>query len=409
MAAKNINYRIQLPATRVETYDDGTVISRKGNPQNQQKKVLKATYVNNKAQRPMSPYALESETWVWSPGVVQGRHGSSTPRYNVVEQGCSLDFYPDWPVVSWPSQGKALNQALAQFKSGGANLPLFLAEAKELLGMMKLRLDTIHNFALWAKHGPLGKPLAQIKTMRPKQLRRYLSNKRGFITQKTENQVQSLWLELQWGWLPAMQDLKGFMSALCGNVAWSEVRAIGLSKDERDFSFTKNPFYFQGTNYYGSSGHGGVSFSGRTKKQYKYTLVGVLDSQVAATAAALGFTNPLSVAWELVPFSCVFDYLIPVGEFLDALDATTGYRFKAGCLSTSNVQEFDCNFDLFTGTIGKYTDYQWKTGGHQYRYFKFNRTVLTGFPSSVLRIKWPLTTRHCANSLALLMQVFRSR
>lgn len=34
--------------------------------------------------------------------------------------------------------------------------------------------------------------------------------------------------------------------------------------------------------------------------------------------------NPLEIAWELVPYSFVFDYMIPVGNMLKALDALTG-------------------------------------------------------------------------------------
>jgi hypothetical protein len=40
--------------------------------------------------------------------------------------------------------------------------------------------------------------------------------------------------------------------------------------------------------------------------------------------AEVGFTNPLEVAWELVPFSFAADWFVPVGSWLSGLDALLG-------------------------------------------------------------------------------------
>jgi hypothetical protein len=46
--------------------------------------------------------------------------------------------------------------------------------------------------------------------------------------------------------------------------------------------------------------------------------------------AALGLDNPKLVGWELIPFSFVFDWFIPVGTYLEALKSPKGYSFSCG-------------------------------------------------------------------------------
>lgn len=45
----------------------------------------------------------------------------------------------------------------------------------------------------------------------------------------------------------------------------------------------------------------------------------------------LGLTNPAEVAWEVVPFSFVIDWFIPVGNFLSSLDSLVGVQDLTVC------------------------------------------------------------------------------
>lgn len=51
------------------------------------------------------------------------------------------------------------------------------------------------------------------------------------------------------------------------------------------------------------------------------------------TAAQVGLANPAALAWELLPLSFVIDYVVPVGDWLNALNADMGLSFKGGCSS----------------------------------------------------------------------------
>lgn len=48
------------------------------------------------------------------------------------------------------------------------------------------------------------------------------------------------------------------------------------------------------------------------------------ESATLKSSAALGITNPLATAWELIPYSFVLDWVIGVGEYLNNLDALVG-------------------------------------------------------------------------------------
>jgi hypothetical protein len=67
-----------------------------------------------------------------------------------------------------------------------------------------------------------------------------------------------------------------------------------------------------------------------------------------------GIDNPLEVVWELVPFSFVADWFLPVGDFLKSLTATVGLTFLNGEKMTRRVTvlttEMSSSGPYFTGT-----------------------------------------------------------
>lgn len=99
--------------------------------------------------------------------------------------------------------------------------------------------------------------------------------------------------------------------------------------------------------------------SSRYTRKTRCTLWARIDPNHQGLRAAnqLGLVNPLALAWEMVPYSFVVDWFIPVGPVLYALSARAGLRFVSGTLSSraTEVQDliyrtsaFDCdssNFD----------------------------------------------------------------
>jgi hypothetical protein len=60
----------------------------------------------------------------------------------------------------------------------------------------------------------------------------------------------------------------------------------------------------------------------------KFSSIFHISSDLERQAAQLGFTNPANVIWELVPFSFVADWFLPIGDFLTALTSLNGLTIK---------------------------------------------------------------------------------
>lgn len=52
------------------------------------------------------------------------------------------------------------------------------------------------------------------------------------------------------------------------------------------------------------------------------------------------FGNPVEWVWELIPFSFVIDWVIPIGDYLGGLDALTGLSNIRGTVTTKNEQKW---------------------------------------------------------------------
>jgi hypothetical protein len=209
------------------------------------------------------------------------------------------------------------------------------------------------------------------------------------------------WLELQYGWLPLYSDLyeasleveKAYEDVTERpplNTARAKIRQVG-----RDTQIPQQPdakakvdrqfiFYYRGTIHY------------------------VVDTQASAYLGSIGLTNPLSIAWEVVPFSFVADWFLPIGRALENLDATLGCSFRSG--STGFLLWSHLEYFLDADYVKAGFRYEYKGLRAHGRWFEYRRTVLSGFPSVTLpQPKNPLSAAHAANALALLTQAFSLR
>jgi hypothetical protein len=121
---------------------------------------------------------------------------------------------------------------------------------------------------------------------------------------------------------------------------------------------------------------------------------------------ALGLTNPLSIAYEVTPFSFLADWFIPIGDFLSILDATLGFAFLSGSYTTRRFRDFSCNFApeyVVTDSGVKY--FCSGNAGGWYSGMELIRTPYASSPIPGPRFKNPLSLGHMANGLSLLATV----
>lgn len=86
---------------------------------------------------------------------------------------------------------------------------------------------------------------------------------------------------------------------------------------------------YGGSNPYTSFGV--ASYSKRIKCRY------VIRDASLKTLAQVGITNPAATVWELIPYSFVFDWIIPVGGYLESLDALIGVEDLTVQRSTKQI------------------------------------------------------------------------
>lgn len=123
-----------------------------------------------------------------------------------------------------------------------------------------------------------------------------------------------LFLELHFGWEPLIGDIGTAVDILQSPLADRLVKARG-KRIKLD-----------------------VQYSAGTSPKVTSRIQGFCQSSCSATvmvsnpnlykANELGFVNPASVAWELVPFSFVVDWFLPVSGFLNNFMPFAGLSFK---------------------------------------------------------------------------------
>lgn len=129
------------------------------------------------------------------------------------------------------------------------------------------------------------------------------------------------WLKLSYGWKPMMSDIWGLYQELnrphIGN--FKTIRLNESLKSQRNLSY---------------SGFIDVIAEGTTdmRMSVRYREEGILRS-----FSAVGFTNPLATAWELIPYSFVLDWAIGVGDYLNTLDALVGIAECSVATSTKTL------------------------------------------------------------------------
>lgn len=130
-----------------------------------------------------------------------------------------------------------------------------------------------------------------------------------------------------------------------------------------------------------------VSVRGQVRFVVKNPLLKTLDS--------CGLVNPLSIAWELVPFSFVVDWFFPVGDFITNIVPPQGVDFVDGWTSSH----------MTGGSICIYTDEQGnEVHGSSIEVLK-DRRRLTTFPNyRVTPGSMDLSNQQIMSGIALLTQ-----
>jgi hypothetical protein len=211
------------------------------------------------------------------------------------------------------------------------------------------------------------------------------------------NSLAKNWLELQYGWKPLLQDVEGAAKSLAYlNAGTLMVQTVRSTKS---VTTTNSKSLF-------------VTATGRpcgnstiiTKTEIQFMMRYMMGEPMEAFLTQIGFNNPINLLWEVIPYSFVVDWFIPIGAYLEGLKAWEGLVFKDGCETRFTRQTAIYNVEYF---FEDDVQYDVRTGSYSRDAILLDRLVLTSFPSMTLpSFKNPISVDHALNALALMRVAF---
>jgi hypothetical protein len=114
-----------------------------------------------------------------------------------------------------------------------------------------------------------------------------------------------------------MSDIYGVADELAKSIASGYPRYVATSRVERYNDSKRYPATADG-NFPAYNVWQTKIVSKRVKARYYVRNAGMKQ------LAQIGITNPALLVWELIPYSFVVDWMIPVGDWLSSLDALVG-------------------------------------------------------------------------------------
>jgi hypothetical protein len=205
------------------------------------------------------------------------------------------------------------NQLLSKLREAVAgsdfNAGVFLAELKPAFQMIGDAAVRINHARQYLKHGLITRAAdALVRGSRYERADRHLDP----VRLKATKDISSNWLQLQYGWLPLLADVENAAQFAAHHLNWPLQKVYRVAVKQRTGSFANSS---PSNILIPSLTHGdtdvlGFGYEFLTRKSIKATISEKNVPQLA------GLTDPLSVAWELMPYSFVVDWFVPIGSWL---------------------------------------------------------------------------------------------
>lgn len=318
-----------------------------------------------------SPYIVSSFSQVTRPSRNVRRFAFRFPdgHYELVDS-VTYDYTSGWTepathFVLGTSRGTvkadALSRLYGKIVDQKVNLAMFFAERQSALDMIADKATRIFNAYRNVRRGNVRRAM------------RNLGISNGKVPRS--KQASGQWLELQYGWLPLVSDIYGL----------AQLPGIDIPVSVRG----------RATQVLSGKTRTGPGFHRRViKAQW------LADMKISSTALAyannLGLINPATVAWELVPFSFVLDWFLPVGDYLDSLTAKVGVNLS----NISYTEKVVDTVEVDSGMNRMFFSYESS---------QLTRSVHSSIPSAPLpSFQNPLSPTRLANAVALGRQLKRS-
>lgn len=219
---------------------------------------------------------------------------------------------------------------------------------------------------------------------------------RGWGGPHVERPLADNWLAMQYGWKPLLQDVHGAFESLAkfhyADYNIRQVKSSGKAKE-----VVRSPIFSYG-------GHAVGILQTTVETRCKFGLRFRLDSALTAFLAQTGFTNPINLFWEVLPYSFVVDWFLPIGPYLETLSSWDGLVFVDG-FQTQFTRKRHHGVIKAAWVNGNYDEEV--AGAYEAEGISLNREKILSFPTATFpSLKNPFSVTHLLNGLALLTSAF---
>jgi hypothetical protein len=213
------------------------------------------------------------------------------------------------------------------------------------------------------------------------------------------NSIAADWLSIQYGWKPLLSDIYGATEELARTLTFEPEVFSATASVQKQGSLKVDlaPIAPWCPPIRGSLD---------VNASMKGTVVYGITSDFGRKLANTGVANPLAIAWELVPYSFVADWFLPVGTFLNNLDFDLGLFFMRGWASyrsrgSSTLRPVSGEY---SGGFGPHITERWSGGQIHSHVEYFSRDSLVAFPAlQYPQWKDPRSLLHATNAIALVV------
>jgi hypothetical protein len=279
------------------------------------------------------------------------------------------------------------------------NMAVFLGEGKEALGTMTEAARRITKAVKQVRKGRVRQAAEALVGKRTRRgqnnpsseptassvSRRYFGALKNVPeSEATADWVSSNWLQLQYGWLPLIGDI--FNAAR--HFAW---------QFERD-----QPMVYRASLRKSSAGVSPApeSYSCRGSVYIRTSIKAIVTR--INSVSLLGLADPASFLWEKTPWSFVADWILPISDYLEALNLDRSLQAKY-VISRKEYQANTGASYVGSGSLSY-------SAGFLRINVRFERSVHSSLPVRPPQVKplsEALSFRRAANAISLLIQAFK--
>jgi hypothetical protein len=299
---------------------------------------------------------------------------------------------PPLPGHNSSVKNKAISNLIKKAEEDiAANLAQDFAQFGQLTRLIAGNATKIYNAVRAVKRGDV---TTALQSLGADTRTRVHHNSKG--TSKAKSTADLL-LEIQYGWKPLLSDIDGMMRLLAQSMLKKPKIVTVRSGSNKTIKREVRTSFFPGKEDIVLDVE--EFYSCRVGVRYTYR------SELVSYLQQTGFTNPINLAWEILPGSFIADWFIPIGPYLETLSAWQSKVFCGGFITQFSRGQVSCGFEL-TNESGGYV--RTVKGGYKRTSVEVVREPLGDFPRLALpKPKNPVSAEHAINAIALLTSALK--